>query len=73
MNKTHQKTIVFDLGKVLLSFDFQIAANQLAKHAQLNANEIVGLINQSQLLHEARYPQRSFTLRWLKRPNIRKV
>ena len=52
MNKAHQKTIVFDLGNVLLSFDFQLAANQLAKHAQLSASEIVGLINQSQLLHQ---------------------
>ncbi|MDA7628817.1 HAD family phosphatase [Verrucomicrobia bacterium] len=52
MNKTHQKTIVFDLGNVLLSFDFQLAANQLAKHAQLSGSEIVGLINQSQLLHQ---------------------
>lgn len=52
MNKAHQKTIVFDLGNVLLSFDFRVAANQLAKHAQLSAREIVSLINQSELLHQ---------------------
>ena len=52
MNNAHQKIIIFDLGNVLLSFDFQVAANQLAKHAQLSASEIVRLINQSKLLHE---------------------
>jgi FMN phosphatase YigB (HAD superfamily) len=52
MSSALEKTIVFDLGNVLLSFDFQIAANQLAKHAEMDANEIVHLINQSELLHQ---------------------
>ena len=52
MSKEHQKTIVFDLGNVLLSFDFQIAANQLAKHTHTDATEILDLINQSELLHQ---------------------
>jgi epoxide hydrolase-like predicted phosphatase len=52
MSKFPQKTIVFDLGNVLLSFDFQIAANQLSVHAQSDPDEIVYLINQSELLHQ---------------------
>lgn len=52
MDKSHEKTVIFDLGNVLLSFDFRIAANQLAKHSKIAEEEIVTLINQSKLLHQ---------------------
>ena len=52
MSNHPEKTIVFDLGNVLLSFDFQIAANQIAQNAQMSAADIVKLIDQSELLHQ---------------------
>ena len=52
MSKCPEKAIVFDLGNVLLSFDFQIAANKIAQNAQMGADDIVKLIDQSKLLHQ---------------------
>lgn len=45
------KAVVFDLGKVLLDFDYGIAARNLAQHSNLSAEAIRAAINQSPLLH----------------------
>jgi HAD superfamily hydrolase (TIGR01509 family) len=45
------KAAVFDLGKVLLDFDYGIAARNLAQHSDLSAEAIRAAINQSPLLH----------------------
>lgn len=45
------RVVVFDLGKVLLDFDYHIAADQLARRSAASAAEILQLINQSTLLH----------------------
>src|SRR5271170_3063536 len=44
------QTVVFDLGKVLLEFDYSRAARGLAANASMSADEIKRLINQSPLL-----------------------
>jgi FMN phosphatase YigB (HAD superfamily) len=41
---------VFDLGKVLVDFDYGLAARALAKRARIGANEVRALIDQSPLL-----------------------
>jgi HAD superfamily hydrolase (TIGR01509 family) len=51
MTETHSKAIIFDLGKVLLHFDFGIAAKNLARHADATAEEILAQINQTPHLH----------------------
>lgn len=51
MTETTSKAVVFDLGKVLLHFDFRIAANNLARHADATAEEILAHINQTPHLH----------------------
>ena len=51
MTETSSKAVVFDLGNVLLHFDFRIAANNLARHAKATADEILALINQTPHLH----------------------
>src|SRR5436190_20039713 len=43
--------VVFDLGKVLLHFDYGIAAEKFARHCRAGASDIRGLIDQSPLLH----------------------
>jgi glucose-1-phosphatase len=43
--------VVFDLGKVLLDFDYRIAAANLASHASASAQEIVSLLLDTPLLH----------------------
>jgi glucose-1-phosphatase len=43
--------VVFDLGKVLVDFDYGIAARRLAQQAALPATEIQPLIDQSPLLY----------------------
>lgn len=45
------KVIVFDLGKVLLEFDYSIAARRLAAKGTRSAEEVRQLINQTDLLH----------------------
>jgi glucose-1-phosphatase len=47
---TLPKTVVFDLGKVLLDFDYSRAAGNLAANSTATADEIIRLINQSPLL-----------------------
>ena len=44
------RVVVFDLGKVLLDFDYQIAAQTLATRSKLVHDEINTIINQSPLL-----------------------
>lgn len=44
--------VVFDLGKVLLEFDFGIAARALAAASRLPEGEIRPVLDQSPLLHE---------------------
>jgi len=46
------KAVVFDLGKVLLDFDYLTAAEALAKQAAIPANELLAILNQSPLLHQ---------------------
>ena len=42
--------VVFDLGKVLLDFDYGIVARRLAAHSGRDAEQIRGLLDQSPLL-----------------------
>jgi HAD superfamily hydrolase (TIGR01509 family) len=43
--------VVFDLGKVLLDFDFGIAAAKIAGRSRLTAPQVLQTLNQSPLLH----------------------
>ena len=45
------KAIVFDLGNVLLHFDFAVAASNLASRCRVSARELQDLLDQSPLLH----------------------
>jgi HAD superfamily hydrolase (TIGR01509 family) len=45
------KAVVFDLGKVLLDFDYSIAVKNIAVHCSLSPEELHKLLNQSTLLH----------------------
>lgn len=45
------RAVVFDLGKVLLDFDYAKAARNLAAHCSLPLGEIQNLIDQSPLLY----------------------
>src|SRR5688500_1061433 len=44
------KAVVFDLGKVLVDFDYGIAARALAARARVSAHEVAKIIDQSSLL-----------------------
>ena len=44
------KGVVFDLGKVLLDFDYSVAARNIAAHCSLSADAVAELINHSPLL-----------------------
>lgn len=44
------KTVVFDLGKVLVDFDYMIAARRLAKRSQRCAEEIIDCLSREPLL-----------------------
>src|SRR6266436_6371915 len=50
----HQKAppevVVFDLGKVLVDFDYGIAARKIASRGRLSANEVQQFIEHSPLL-----------------------
>lgn len=46
------KVVVFDLGKVLLDFDFSIFARDLARNARVDAEEVLNLVVQSDVLIE---------------------
>jgi putative hydrolase of the HAD superfamily len=43
--------VVFDLGKVLLDFDYSLAAAKLARHSRLTAAQICDLFDHSPLLY----------------------
>ena len=45
------RAVVFDLGKVLLDFDYRIAARALAPRSRLDAEEFKRVVDQSPLLH----------------------
>lgn len=45
------QAVIFDLGKVLLDFDYTIAARTLAPHSDLPATEFKRVVDQSPLLH----------------------
>jgi HAD superfamily hydrolase (TIGR01509 family) len=47
---TKPSAIVFDLGKVLLDFDYSIAAHKFASHGKISASEIRHFIDHSPLL-----------------------
>jgi putative hydrolase of the HAD superfamily len=58
--KTPQ-VVVFDLGKVLLDFDYRIAANALAARSNVSTSQISQFIDQSPLLN--RYEKGQITRR----------
>ena len=45
------KAVVFDIGHVLLDFDYRIAIGRLAEHCALNTEQLRHLLDQSPLLH----------------------
>lgn len=45
------QVVVFDLGKVLVDFDYGIAARRIAGQGTISAKEVQALIDQSPLLH----------------------
>ena len=45
------KAVVFDLGKVLLDFDYGILARRMASQSSVSAEEILTVVNQTPLLH----------------------
>lgn len=45
------EAVVFDLGKVLLDFDYMVAAEALARHCEASPPELLAILNQSPLLH----------------------
>jgi HAD superfamily hydrolase (TIGR01509 family) len=45
------RSIIFDLGKVLLDFDYSLAVRRIQKHCRISFSELQTLINQSPLLH----------------------
>lgn len=53
------KAVVFDLGKVLLEFDFQIFAKRLAAESDLGATEIMERVVNSSVLVEYEYGRTS--------------
>jgi FMN phosphatase YigB (HAD superfamily) len=48
---TERRWVIFDLGKVLLDFDFAIAAKELARYSPQEEEQILESINQYPLLH----------------------
>jgi FMN phosphatase YigB (HAD superfamily) len=49
--RTTPRVVVFDLGKVLLDFDYSIAAHRIAAKSRSGVNEARFFIDQSPLLH----------------------
>lgn len=45
------QAVVFDLGKVLLDFDYGILARRMASQSSVSAEEILAVVNQTPLLH----------------------
>jgi HAD superfamily hydrolase (TIGR01509 family) len=50
--RTQAKAVVFDLGKVLLDFDYGIAVRRLLPQVRLGLGQMNALINQSNLLFD---------------------
>jgi 2-haloacid dehalogenase len=48
---TVPKAVVFDLGKVLVDFDYSIAARRIASRGRMGADAILRFIDQTALLH----------------------
>lgn len=46
------KVVVFDLGKVLLGFDYRIASRRIAGRSKLNADSVQRFFEQSPLLYD---------------------
>lgn len=44
------KAVVFDLGKVLLDFDYSIAVASMLEHCAVSEAELLAILNQSELL-----------------------
>lgn len=44
------RAVIFDLGKVLVDFDYGIAARRLAEHSRATADEVRAIIDQTPLL-----------------------
>lgn len=55
MIETPPKAVVFDLGKVLLDFDFQIFARRLAGEAEVGSGEVMERIVNSDVLRDYEY------------------
>ncbi len=51
MKKTVPKAVIFDLGKVLLDFDFGIFARRCAPYSRMESTAFLEVVNQSPLLH----------------------
>lgn len=51
MSAIKPSIVVFDLGKVLMDFDYAIAGRHLAAQAKMPAAEVQKFLNQSPLLH----------------------
>jgi HAD superfamily hydrolase (TIGR01509 family) len=51
MSPVPPSLVIFDLGNVLLRFDYRIAASRLAPHATASAEEILQLLLATPLLH----------------------
>jgi 2-haloacid dehalogenase len=51
MSHPTPKAVVFDLGKVLLDFDYGILARRVAPHIRLTSAEFRSLVDQTPLLH----------------------
>jgi len=51
MNMSVPSAVVFDLGKVLVDFDYGIAAAKLAQCSQFTAPQVLQALSQSPLLH----------------------
>ena len=45
------QAVVFDLGKVLVDFDYRRAVRNLLPHCTVTAEELIRILNQSDLLH----------------------
>ena len=45
------KTVVFDLGKVLLDFDYGIAARKLSRRSRMEPGPLAHLLSQSELIY----------------------
>lgn len=46
------QAVIFDLGKVLLDFDYRIAARTLSPHSRLGPEDFKQVLDQSPLLHQ---------------------